>query len=142
VLLFALLEQVFTKKDERIISNDQIDQQQTLWDGAGIGIQNPDLAAQSFKPSLNTITRIQIIACRDGNPSGIITLSIRSSLDGEDIVSASINAEDLEPDSFPIKTWVEFDFGEMPEAVHGCMFMIKICGYLVRSFMISWIFAL
>ena len=103
-----------TKKDERIISNDQIDQQQTLWDGAGIGVQNPDLAAQSFKPSLNTITRIQLIACRDGNPSGIITLSIRSSLDGEDIVSASINAEDLEPDSFPIKTWVEFDFGEMP----------------------------
>lgn len=103
-----------TKKDKRIISNDQIDQQQTLWNGAAIGVHYPDLAAQSFKPSLNTITRIQIIACRDGNPSGIITLSIRSSLDGEDIVSASINAEDLEPDSWPIKTWVEFDFGEMP----------------------------
>jgi hypothetical protein len=82
-----------------VILDDQIDQSQTLWDGAGISNHNPNLIAQSFKPSLNTLTRIQIIACRDGNPTGNIYGSIRSELDGEDIISASINAEDLLPDS-------------------------------------------
>jgi len=96
------------------LSNDQIDQQQTLWDGAALSMRYPALVAQSFKPSLNTITRIQIIAFKMNNPSGTITLSIRSLLDGEDIASVSINAEDLEIDSWPTKTWVEFNFGEIP----------------------------
>ena len=94
--------------------DDQIDQQQTLWEGGGVSNHNPNLFAQSFKPSLNTLTRIQIIAGRDGNPTGPVYLHLRSSLDGVDIASVMVNAEDLQVYSDPFPTWIEFNFGAIP----------------------------
>ena len=61
--------------------DDTIDQNQTGNCGNGIAIYNETMYAQSFKPSLGLITKVQLILSREGNLSvdAKIIVSIPSS---------------------------------------------------------------
>ena len=68
--------------------NDTIDQNQTGNCGHGIDIYNETIYAQSFKPSVEVLTKVQLFLSREGNPSddAKITVSIRSSLYRNDLI--------------------------------------------------------
>jgi len=92
---------------------DELDQQQTIWtEYEGYGIHNSDeMMAQSFKPTLSVLTRVELAAGNFGNPSGNLVVSIRSSLNGEDLTSAYVSAQDI-PD-LEHSDWMEFDFSDI-----------------------------
>jgi hypothetical protein len=92
----------------QIMINDTIDQNQTEHCGNGIAIYNETMYAQSFKPSLGLLSRVQLFLFRGGNPSDDIkiTVSIKQSLFRMDLVYASVNGSQISEQG----DWVEFNF--------------------------------
>jgi len=88
--------------------NDTIDQNQTGNCGKGIAIYNETMYAQSFKPSLGILTKVQLFLSREGNLSddAKIIVTIRSSLYRMDLAYKSINGSQISEQG----EWVEFNF--------------------------------
>lgn len=88
--------------------DDREDQNQSVY-YMGYGIYADLEFAQSFKPTLSSLTRVLLLAKRSGNPSGI-RVSIKSSLYGPDLTS-----KELKGDSFSSLrlNWVEFNFPDI-----------------------------
>jgi len=85
--------------------DDQVDQCQTLGNRA-IEISDIQWVAQSFQPSYEQITRASLYVRRDTNTDGTLEISLRESLEGQDISSYAVPS---------IKTagwywWIDFDF--------------------------------
>ena len=89
-------------------NDDFLDQYQILWN-VGVSPFPPNLLAQSFKPSENILTRVKLLTTKTGTPSGDLVVSIRSSLNGTNLTSISVPAEEIPTD----KDWVEFNFLEI-----------------------------
>lgn len=89
---------------------DRLDQNQDVGNDWGI-IQLDNKCAQSFKPTLNTLTRIKSVVAKNGNPVGNLKVSIRKNLIGNDLTSKSIPANDLQ--AYPNEFWIEFDFPDI-----------------------------
>ena len=87
---------------------DQLDQEMTQ-DGMSAACYPPDKFAQSFTPSLDMLSRVELKVEKGGNPSGDLTISIRDSLYADDLVSVSIAAEEL-PRGI---NWIQFDFPDI-----------------------------
>jgi len=66
-------------------------------------------AGQSFKPTIDTLSKIELLIGKNGVPADDVTVSIRSSLAGDDIVSITL------PESHIPETadWFEFDLPDM-----------------------------
>jgi hypothetical protein len=73
-------------------------------DGCGWGLQSPNYIAQSFVPTFNSLTYIEIFLSIWSNPCDS-SLSIRSALDGEDLASDFLPAEEMKGGC-----WHNFDF--------------------------------
>jgi len=106
-------------------NSDELDQSNTNTVGAGLGCMYPDtqiLFAQSFHPTLSTLTRISLFMFKTGHPSSDneLTLSIRKSLDGSDLVTITINQDDVSPTG----NWPIFDFPDLKVNVYEEYFMI------------------
>jgi len=89
-------------------TDDFLDQFQILWN-VGVSPFPPNLLAQSFKPSENILTRVELLTTKTGTPSGDLVVSIRSSLNGTNLSSVSVPAEGIPTD----KQWVEFNFADI-----------------------------
>jgi len=91
-------------------NGDVVDQQQTSNSGYGWGVLDTQWIAQGFTPRLEVLTRVQLYMFKIGIVSGIqITVSIRESLDGNDLTNVSVDAGGLA--IYPI--WLEFDFPDI-----------------------------
>ncbi len=68
------------------------------------------MVAQSFKPTLNILTRVELMAGRNGTTTYDYIVVIRDDLLGADLTSVS-----LPPSSFVVEnfSWVEFDFDDI-----------------------------
>lgn len=111
-----------------VLTNDQLDQSQTQWEGAGCGTKNYCEQAQSFKPTLNVLTRIELIVTHQNNenPTGIVKMSIRDSITGDDLTSFTIDAATV-PYSYPSEiVWVEFDFPDITVVPEQTYYMYVI----------------
>jgi hypothetical protein len=103
--------------------NDQIDQQNTEVTSAwGFG---PHLMfAQSFEPTMQTLTRVELEMLRThdfpDNESFLI-LSIRDSLDGEDLTSVIIDTNSLPYWDFQ---WIEFDFPNLNVSIENKYYIV------------------
>jgi hypothetical protein len=108
-----LFSSIFPIVGSSRIFDDAIDQEQPIWtENEGYGIHNSnEKMAQSLKPTLNTLTRVQLVAGNFGSPSGNLFISIRDSLNGDDLASASISVHDIPP--LEQSDWVEFDFPDI-----------------------------
>jgi len=114
VIVLFILVCIFPIISSNISSYDRLDQKQTL--GRAGHIFYPDYKpglAQSFKPTLDNLSRVQIKLCKDYEIvtfpiEGIVHLSIRNSFNGDNLASKSITDEEIISDSLP--EWVEFDF--------------------------------
>jgi hypothetical protein len=89
-------------------TDDFLDQFQIIWN-KGIAVGPPDLLAQSFKPSENMLTRIELLVGKIGTPTDNLSILIRSSLDGPNITSISLPPKEIPTD----KDWIEFDFEDV-----------------------------
>jgi hypothetical protein len=69
-----------------ITQSEILDQQQTQMN-TDITIYAHRWGGQYFKPTLNTMTRVEVYMRKIGSPSSDVVLSVRSSLTGADLVS-------------------------------------------------------
>jgi hypothetical protein len=96
------------KKD--IIQQNGVDQEQTSQCGRGYNILPSQWLAQGFKPSTTKLTAVQLYLFKHDSPSsGIkITVSIRDTINGSDLTSISVNADQIDD-----YKWVSFDFPDI-----------------------------
>jgi len=98
-----------------------LDQQQPVSNGK---IFTGTTQAQSFKPILDNLSKIEICVKKMENPMGILRISIRKSLTETDLTSAYIPANSI-PSSDWMGCWVEFDFPDIeiiPEETYYIIF--------------------
>jgi hypothetical protein len=80
------------------------------YDGWACGAWNTYIA-QSFKPKLPVLSKVEIGLFKMDNANGNVTVSIRNSLNGEDLTSKTLSI-----DIIPLPSdadWVEFDFEDI-----------------------------
>lgn len=106
-VLLVLLLSTTTIQSQKM-ADDDLDQEQTTVNEE-VPIYINKWGAQSFKPTFYTVTRIQLLLKQKGNIVGNLTISIRSSLAGSDIITVSIPTENIttEPD------WVNIEFNDI-----------------------------
>jgi hypothetical protein len=90
---------------------DVIDQSTPLgYDGYICGIRN-DFLAQSFKPKLPILSKIELGLWKLENITGNFTISIRQRIYGRDLISKTISIEDIPWQNYG--DWVAFDFEDI-----------------------------
>ena len=84
------------------LPGDHIDQEQTHYD-LYCATYYPGEFAQSFKPTVKTLTRLQLYGFRNNTP-GDLKISIRDRLDGENLTSTILHPDmvDIYPEWFEI----------------------------------------
>ena len=114
---------VFIDSDREIISSNDneillvgnhdsievIDQQQTSSSGHGCPFFNYLWLAQGFIPSLEILTKVEVKLFKGGNPTSPIIISIRDSLNGNDLTSVSVDSSLVSLYS----KWIEFNFPDI-----------------------------
>ena len=111
VLNFVIDDPYEMKKVDFIGNGEVLDQYQKLDSGVAFALQPFQWIAQGFKPTIKNMTRLELLLYRSGDPpvDTIITVSIRNSLDGNDLTSTEIIAGDFEPNP----KWVEFNLSDI-----------------------------
>lgn len=101
-------------------SDEQIDQQQIINEGY-FSSSIPTDWAQSFKPTMDSLTKVELNIQKKGNPTGSLTVSIRDSLSGSNIISTSVSTSSISSSG----GWVVFDFNDIfvtPEVTYYIIF--------------------
>jgi len=88
---------------------EQTDQEQTQYDNYRFGLRYGLWGAQSFKPSLETLTKVELLVGKGGFPPNDLVVSIRDSPSGSDLTSVFMSADELQ---FGVH-WIEFDFPDI-----------------------------
>ncbi len=100
----------------KISGNDELDQSQLEMDFfAPVGniFLAPEInyiSAQSFIPTKNILTRVEILTGKNSSATHDFTLAIRDDLPGYDITKLSLPPEDFVTENF---SWLEFDFDDI-----------------------------
>jgi len=97
-----------TVASEGGFSGELLDQQQTQ-PGINFPIYSSRWTGQSFKPTLGLLTGAEIYMRKIGSPSNSVTLSVRKTISGADLVTISMPASEI-PTSYG---WVKFDFSDV-----------------------------
>jgi hypothetical protein len=87
---------------------EELDQQQTQSNYKCI-IYSARWGGQSFTPTMSILTQVELYVKKVGTPPSTLTLSVRSSNTGADLVSVSKAASQIPTSS----NWVEFDFSDL-----------------------------
>jgi len=90
------------------VKNEGLDQSQNRFD-YGYGVGRGGRFAQSFIPTVDTISKVSIFIFRKGNPSKIL-ISIRNDLYGEDLTFVENSGEEINEG---IWSWIDFDFPDI-----------------------------
>jgi len=105
LLLISSSANIITGHHTVFFDDDHIDQFQISWNAA-IAAEYPDMLAQSFVPTENILTRVQILMHKIEVPTQNISVSIRKSLNGVDLTSIELQPEDI----LLSRSWIEFNF--------------------------------
>jgi hypothetical protein len=100
----------YEKKRVNKMLQNGVDQEQTHQDGRGFTIFYGQSCAQGFVPTIDLLTAVQLyIFSGDDVASGYeITVSIRDDLDGDDLTSVTVNADQVGD-----YKWLSFDFPDI-----------------------------
>jgi len=98
------------KKNARF-NSDEIDQQQPTKTGNTF-LMGDALKAQSFVPTKNELTRVELFVYKHGTMNADFVVSIREELTGSDLTVASKQANQI-PSDINLQDWVEFDFNDI-----------------------------
>jgi hypothetical protein len=85
-----------------------LDQSQTTYNH-NYAFYSTRWCGQSFKPTTDSLTRVELFIRKAGVPSSDVVLSVRSSLTGVDLVSLSKPASQIPTNN----GWVEFNFSDL-----------------------------
>ena len=103
-----------------VSQSDILDQEQTEG-GAEWNINAALTLAQSFKPSLDVLSKIKVLLKKQsGDSSNLIYISIRETIDGDDLTTISLNAEQISFDY----SWKEFDIPDISVNVDETYYII------------------
>ena len=126
VIFLFIVSSIVSSIRTNAVFLDQVDQQQTettqSWSWPA-----PYKGGQSFKPTLNTITRVELLCCRDANASYNLKVSIRSNLNSSDLTSKTISVSSL-PIGCWTPSWVDFDFSDIavtPESTYYIVWSVN-----------------
>lgn len=95
---------------------DELDQAQELMNWIGPVGSGPlwsftnFIIAQSFTPTKNLLTRIEIMVGKNSTTTHDFTLAIRDDLEGSDLTTLSLPASAIVTENF---SWVEFDISDL-----------------------------
>jgi len=91
---------------------DKLDQNNSEYNSRA-AIADSGCSAQSFKPTLNMLTRVELlVGSNSNNPQGNITISIRENLSSNDLTWITVPIKDI-PAGIPMDIWTEFDFSDI-----------------------------
>lgn len=88
-----------------------MDQSTPLGTGDYICGMNNNFIAQSFKPTLPVLSRVELGLFKQENITGTFTISIRQKLNGEDLASKTVSIEEVPWLSYG--DWVSIDFQDV-----------------------------
>ena len=80
------------------------------------------MVAQSFKPTLEILTRVELMVGRNGSTTYDYTLAIRDDLDGSDLTTISLPASSFVVENF---SWVEFDFDDIEVTLGDTYYIVS-----------------
>lgn len=86
---------------------EEVDQEQSSCGGVYWGTDYGGKLVQSFKPTLNQLTKVKLYGFKNETPPNAIKISIRDSLNGEDLTSAIVEPDQL---LVNVSSWFEADF--------------------------------
>jgi chitodextrinase len=100
--------------------SEQPDQVQTQYDNYRFSIRHGLWGAQSFKPSLETLTKVELLVGKGGFPSNDLVVSVRDSLTGSDLTSVFLSADEL---PYGVH-WIEFDFPDISVTIENSYYIV------------------
>lgn len=103
-------------------SSDVIDQEQPIHD-TNTFVIGESIKAQSFIPTKNKLTRIELFICRSGTINSDFVVSIRDNLHGSDLTSVSKQANQI-PSGTINQDWIEFDFNDLDITPGNTYYMV------------------
>jgi hypothetical protein len=104
----------------RYDGNDEaLDQRQTRDCRAAHGVSGNYKLAQSFTPSLKSLTKVDLLLFKRGSPAGLI-ISIRDDLDGSDLTSIQVDGNK----SSLLKNWYTFDLPDISTTPNHVYYII------------------
>jgi|GEM_PF-2192553 len=107
------------------VLDDWLDQENSDWNGAGLGFDGKAVVAQSFIPMYNSLTRVELIVWNEGNPHGNLTVSIREILNDTDLTSITKAVEELPQKFTPNEViWTEFDFPDINVTAESTYYIV------------------
>jgi len=92
------------------IPTEIIDQEQETCGGLYYATAYPGKLVQSFKPALNTLTKVSLYGWKNTTPPNNVSISIRNSLDGEDLTSVVVLSNQIKT---LIPDWFTADFPDI-----------------------------
>jgi len=101
-----------------INTDDYLDQQQTYCSNSYWAAEAPCQIAQSFKPTLNVLTRVSLYGWRNESPPNNLIVSIRNVVNGKDLTSVIIDNSDINVYN---SNWFDADFPDInvvPESTY------------------------
>jgi len=102
-----------------VLTGETLDQQQTQH-SMNYNVYGARWTAQSFIPSFDTLTKIEVYVGRTGVPADGLTVAIRSSLTGLDLESMTV-------DKYAVPTasdWFEFDLDDLTLTPGGTYYIV------------------
>jgi hypothetical protein len=115
-----------------VITDDQLDQQQTNCDNA-YAVDSGQFIAQSFKPFFNNLSRVDLfVEWWSASPPGDFIVSIRKNIDGSDLTIAQRPYTDIPREL----TWIEFDFDDIPVTIGDTYYIV--CRELNQPVAYEW----
>jgi len=121
-VIFLFIASIVVTMSTNAVFLDQVDQQQT-GSTHGLGYGSPFKCCQSFKPTLNTLTRVELLCYRNANSSHNLTVSIRSDLYSSDLTSKTRPVTDLPVGVFN-QSWINFNFTDIPVTPENTYYIV------------------
>jgi len=113
---------------------DVLDQYQNGRNYGECNLDDLTMYGQSFRPSYDTLTRVNMSLSRHGMPNGNVILKIRGSLEGEDLASVSLTWESV---TLGVRG-VSFDFPDIKVEIGKEYFLVLICENQYDGSYMAW----
>ncbi|PNX47378.1 MAG: hypothetical protein BV457_05790 [Thermoplasmata archaeon M9B1D] len=102
-------------------SDDYLDQEQIYCSNSYLAVETPCILAQSFKPTLNVLTRVSLYGWRNEMPPNNLIVSIRNIYNGKDLTSVIIDNSDIPEHN---SDWFYADFPDVSVVPNSTYYIV------------------